>query len=92
MEVYLQLLVLDVDGVLTTGDIVYSDAAAELKGFHVRDGSGLKIWQFVGRRSAVITGRCSRVVERRAQEVGIERNLAPRRAARLDQDRGNIGL
>jgi YrbI family 3-deoxy-D-manno-octulosonate 8-phosphate phosphatase len=68
----IELLVLDVDGVLTPGSITYSDAGAELKAFHVRDGSGLKIWQFVGRRAAVITGRSSPTVERRAQEVGIE--------------------
>ena len=59
----IDLLVLDVDGVLTDGGIIYTDAGAELKQFHVRDGSGLKIWQFVGKRTAIITGRTSRVVE-----------------------------
>ena len=37
----IELLVLDVDGVLTDGSIVYTDAGAEIKAFHVRDGSGL---------------------------------------------------
>ena len=37
------LLLLDVDGVLTDGSIVYADDGAELKRFHVRDGSGLKL-------------------------------------------------
>jgi 3-deoxy-D-manno-octulosonate 8-phosphate phosphatase (KDO 8-P phosphatase) len=65
-------LVLDVDGVLTDGGIIYSDAGAELKQFHVRDGSGLKIWEHLGKRSAIITGRNSPIVETRAREVGVE--------------------
>jgi 3-deoxy-D-manno-octulosonate 8-phosphate phosphatase (KDO 8-P phosphatase) len=68
----IELLVLDVDGVLTAGGIDHGDDRVERKVFHVRDGSGLKIWQFVGKRSAVITGRTSAVVETRAREVGIE--------------------
>ena len=65
------LLVLDVDGVLTDGGIIYDESGNELKRFHVRDGSGLKIWQHVGKRAAIITGRTSPVVERRAAELGI---------------------
>jgi 3-deoxy-D-manno-octulosonate 8-phosphate phosphatase (KDO 8-P phosphatase) len=68
----IDLLVVDVDGVLTDGGIVYADDGAELKQFHVRDGSGLKIWQFVGKRAALITGRTSPVVAVRAAEVGID--------------------
>jgi 3-deoxy-D-manno-octulosonate 8-phosphate phosphatase (KDO 8-P phosphatase) len=67
----IELLVLDVDGVLTDGGIVYSDSGAEVKQFHVRDGSGLKVWQLAGKRSAVITGRTSKIVEVRAAEIGI---------------------
>ena len=68
----IDLLVVDVDGVLTDGSIIYADAGGELKQFHVRDGSGLKIWQFVGKRAALITGRTSRLVPVRAAEVGID--------------------
>jgi YrbI family 3-deoxy-D-manno-octulosonate 8-phosphate phosphatase len=64
-------LVLDVDGVLTDGAIVYDNNGVEIKSFHVRDGSGLKIWHHLGKRSAVITGRESRIVEIRAAELGI---------------------
>ena len=64
-------LVLDVDGVLTDGSIVYTDAGVELKAFHVRDGSGLKLWELEGKRTAIITGRQSPIVERRAKELGI---------------------
>jgi 3-deoxy-D-manno-octulosonate 8-phosphate phosphatase (KDO 8-P phosphatase) len=66
-----ELLVLDVDGVLTDGGIIYGDDRIELKRFHVRDGSGLKIWQQAGKRAAVITGRTSSVVEVRAAELGL---------------------
>src|SRR5260221_10097239 len=65
------MLVLDVDGVLTDGRIVYTDQGAELKAFHVRDGSGLKLWTALGRRAGIITGRRSLIVERRAHELGI---------------------
>jgi 3-deoxy-D-manno-octulosonate 8-phosphate phosphatase (KDO 8-P phosphatase) len=68
----IEMLVLDVDGVLTDGGIVYSDNGVELKQFQVRDGSGLKIWQYVGKRAAIITGRTSQIVTVRAAELGIE--------------------
>ena len=67
----IEMLVVDVDGVLTDGGIVYADNGVEVKKFHVRDGSGLKIWQHAGKRAAVISGRTSPVVEVRAAELGI---------------------
>src|SRR5439155_18441559 len=67
----IELLLLDVDGVLTDGGIIYGDDGREWKVFHVRDGSGLKIWHLAGKRSAVISGRSSRVVEVRAAELGV---------------------
>ena len=67
----IELLVLDVDGVLTDGGIIYADNSTEIKHFHVRDGSGLALWKHVGKKSAVITGRSSPIVEVRAQEAGI---------------------
>ena len=65
------MLVLDVDGVLTDGRIIYGDTGVEVKAFHVRDGSALKIWQALGKGVALITGRSSRVVDVRAAELGI---------------------
>ncbi len=67
----LELLLLDVDGVLTDGSIFYADDGAELKRFHVRDGSGLKLWHSAGKRSALVSGRTSLAVDRRASELGI---------------------
>jgi 3-deoxy-D-manno-octulosonate 8-phosphate phosphatase (KDO 8-P phosphatase) len=68
----IDLLVLDVDGVLTAGGIVYADDGTELKTFHVRDGSGLKVWRQAGKRAGLITGRTSAVVQVRAAELGLE--------------------
>ncbi len=67
----IEWLVLDVDGVLTEGSIIYADNEIELKHFHVRDGAGLKIWQLCGKRTAIISGRTSAVVQLRAAELGI---------------------
>jgi 3-deoxy-D-manno-octulosonate 8-phosphate phosphatase (KDO 8-P phosphatase) len=65
------LLLVDVDGVLTDGSIMYAGGEVEVKAFHVRDGSGLKIWQQQGKRAALISGRRSAAVERRAAELGL---------------------
>ena len=67
-----RLLVLDVDGVLTEGGIVYGTGGLEVKRFHVRDGSGIKLWRLAGRRCALITGRSSPVVDGRAAELGVD--------------------
>jgi 3-deoxy-D-manno-octulosonate 8-phosphate phosphatase (KDO 8-P phosphatase) len=66
-----ELLLLDVDGVLTDGSVLYADDGRELKRFHVRDGSGLKLWHAAGKRSAILSGRKSATVERRAAELGV---------------------
>jgi 3-deoxy-D-manno-octulosonate 8-phosphate phosphatase (KDO 8-P phosphatase) len=68
----IELLVLDVDGVLTVGEIVYDNHGDELKLFHVRDGSGLKCWRQAGKQTAVISGRKVRSVSWRARELGID--------------------
>ncbi len=67
----IQLLILDVDGVLTDGRIILDNDGNELKAFNVRDGHGIKMLVSAGVRVAIITGRHSKVVERRAQELGI---------------------
>ena len=67
----IRMLVLDVDGVLTDGRIILDNEANEHKAFHVRDGHGIKMLQKSGLRVAIITGRFSKVVDRRARELGI---------------------
>lgn len=68
----IQLLILDVDGVLTNGQIVYTSTGEELKYFHVRDGTAIKAWQQTGRKLAIISGRSSPAVTIRAKELGIQ--------------------
>ncbi|MFA5355005.1 MAG: HAD-IIIA family hydrolase [Thermodesulfovibrionales bacterium] len=67
----IKLLVLDVDGVLTDGSIILDNEGNEFKSFHVRDGHGIKMLGKAGIPVAIITGRYSKVVERRAHELGI---------------------
>jgi 3-deoxy-D-manno-octulosonate 8-phosphate phosphatase (KDO 8-P phosphatase) len=66
-----RMLILDVDGVMTDGSIVLDNNGNELKAFHVRDGHGIKMLQKAGIEIAIITGRTSAVVDRRAAELGI---------------------
>ena len=68
----IQWLILDVDGVLTDGKLYYSDSGAELKGFSTQDGAALKLLQASGVGTAIITGRSSELVARRAAELGID--------------------
>ena len=67
----IRCLVLDVDGVLTTGEIVYTSSGEEIKAFHAKDGLGLALAHRMGLQTAIITGRISPMVERRAKELRI---------------------
>ena len=64
-------LILDVDGVLTDGKIIYNNKGEESKNFHVRDGSSIKLLLKSGIDIAILSGRNSQSVERRAEELGI---------------------
>ncbi|MCE3046718.1 KdsC family phosphatase [Helicobacter kayseriensis] len=68
----IRLLLLDVDGTLTDGRVYYLDSGEEIKAFHIKDGLALRVWKQMGRKSAIITGRTSSIVERRAKELGID--------------------
>jgi 3-deoxy-D-manno-octulosonate 8-phosphate phosphatase (KDO 8-P phosphatase) len=68
----IRLLVLDVDGTLTDGGVVFDDAGRESKRFHIHDGLGIVLAGFVGLRVAWMTGRTSPLVERRARELGVD--------------------
>lgn len=63
-----KLLILDVDGVLTDGRIIYGDAGDELKCFDVQDGFGIYLLSKGGIRTVIITAKKSPVVRRRAQD------------------------
>ncbi len=66
-----KLLLMDCDGVLTDGRIELIASGDEQKSFHTRDGHGLVLLHRAGLRSGIISGRSSKLVERRAQELGI---------------------
>lgn len=66
-----KLLILDVDGVMTDGGIILDGAGGEFKTFNVRDGHGIKMLREAGVGVAIITGRVSGAVERRAAELSI---------------------
>ncbi len=68
----IRLLLMDVDGVLTDGSIVYDNEGKELKFFFVRDGHGIKLLHKFDIKTGIITGRVSKIVEHRAKELGIE--------------------
>jgi len=68
----IKLLLLDVDGVMTDGRIIYLNDGGEAKAFDVKDGHGLKLIQRAGIQVGIITGRQSDIVARRAAELGIE--------------------
>jgi 3-deoxy-D-manno-octulosonate 8-phosphate phosphatase (KDO 8-P phosphatase) len=67
----IKLIVLDVDGCLTDGKITYDSNAVESKNFNVKDGLGITTWIRMGHHVAIITGRNSSIVAKRAQELGI---------------------
>ncbi|MDG3007394.1 KdsC family phosphatase [Paludisphaera mucosa] len=69
----IELLAVDVDGVLTDGRIIVDDAGVESKNFYVRDGLGFVLWHRVGKTSAILSGRRAAVVDRRAAELKIHR-------------------
>ncbi len=67
----IRLLLLDVDGVLTDGRIIYGSGGLELLHFHVRDGLALKIAQAAGITVALLSGRKSEALLRRAEELNL---------------------
>ena len=68
-----ELLCLDVDGVLTDGRLIYHSDGTESKTFHTQDGHALKTLAASGVQLAIISGRQSSMVERRAAELGIQK-------------------
>jgi YrbI family 3-deoxy-D-manno-octulosonate 8-phosphate phosphatase len=68
----IELVLSDVDGVLTDGRVVLDNKGVETKRFHVRDGVGIRLWQKAGYRFGVITQRSSQILKMRAAELGVE--------------------
>lgn len=68
----IELILSDVDGVLTDGGIQFDNQGIETKKFHVRDGLGIKAWQKSGHQFGIITARSSHIVKLRMAELGVE--------------------
>jgi 3-deoxy-D-manno-octulosonate 8-phosphate phosphatase (KDO 8-P phosphatase) len=69
---HIQLLLLDVDGVLTDGSIIYNDDGSETKIFNARDGFGLKLVMSAGIKVGIVTGRSSQALHHRCDNLGID--------------------
>ncbi len=67
----IRLLLLDVDGVLTDGRLIYDGTGREYKSFHIRDGQGIVLLQRAGIKVGFLSGRVSSAVKIRAKELGI---------------------
>lgn len=67
----IELILSDVDGVLTDGGLLFDNQGIEIKKFHIRDGLGIKLWQRGGYHFGLLTARSSHIVKLRAAELGV---------------------
>jgi len=66
-----ELLIMDVDGVLTQGEVIYHDDGSQIKIFNVKDGLGLRLLMDAGIQTAIVTGRSAGALEARVKNLGI---------------------
>lgn len=90
----IQLLLLDVDGVLTTGQVVYTDSGEEIKAFSVKDGLGLRLVMDCGVQVGIVTGRGSGALLHRCRNLGIDLvfDQVRDKAAKLDEISTRTGI
>ena len=69
----IKLLIMDVDGVLTDGQIVIDDTGKEIKNFDVKDGFGIVLLKKAGIKTAIISARSSKAVSARAKDLKIDK-------------------
>ncbi len=67
-----RLVLLDVDGVLTAGEIIYDDAGQQIKIFNVKDGIGIRLLKEAGIAVGIITGRTGQALRHRCKNLGID--------------------
>jgi len=65
----IKLILMDVDGILTNGEITYTSSGEEIKKFNIQDGMGITLARMAGLKTGIITGRMSEMVRRRAHEL-----------------------
>lgn len=68
----IEMVILDVDGVMTAGEIIYSDSGAQTKVFNVKDGIGIRLLKEAGIQVAIITGRQGQALRHRCINLGID--------------------
>jgi YrbI family 3-deoxy-D-manno-octulosonate 8-phosphate phosphatase len=68
----IELILSDVDGVLTDGGVLFDNQGIEIKQFHIRDGLGIRLWQKAGFKFGLLTSRSSHIVKVRAAELQVE--------------------
>ena len=90
----IRLLVLDVDGVLTDGRLYFTNTGDEIKAFSTLDGHGIKLLQKAGITVAIITGRTSAIVDKRAANLGVVHVIqgCEEKITALDSLLGKLGL
>jgi 3-deoxy-D-manno-octulosonate 8-phosphate phosphatase (KDO 8-P phosphatase) len=90
----IELLILDVDGVLTDGRLIMASDGEPAKPFHAQDGCAIKLWQHCGGKAAILSGRPSAAAARRAAELGIEhiRTGAPDKLSAYIEILSSLGL
>ena len=69
---HIKMILMDVDGVMTGGEIIYSSSGEELKVFNIHDGMGIAMARMAGLKTGIITGRMSEMVRRRAEELKVD--------------------
>jgi len=69
---HIKMLLLDVDGVLTDGSIIYNDMGAEIKEFNVKDGLGIRMLMSAGIHVGIVTGRSCPALQHRCRNLGID--------------------
>ena len=67
-----RLLVMDVDGVLTDGQMLLSERGDELKAFHTRDGIAIALARRAGLKTAMVTGESSPIAKARGAKLGVD--------------------
>ena len=90
----IKLAIFDVDGVLTDGRLYFLTDGSEFKTFNTLDGQGIKMLINSGVRTAIISGRSTPVVEKRAKNLGIQHLYQGRedKLVVLDELLGELGL
>ena len=83
----IKALILDVDGVMTDGRIIYDNFGDEFKVFDVQDGFGLVLWFRAGLKSAIVTAKKSKIVARRAKACRITKVFQNARDKRAIYDK-----